>query len=62
MNKETQVKLQVLEIKKTAPDDIGVINPAFDLTTPDLISGIITEKGVIKPPYEESITKLFGAN
>ena len=48
--------------KKTAPDDITVINPAFDLTTPDLISGIITEKGVIKPPYEESITKLFGAN
>jgi len=48
--------------KKTAPDDIGVINPAFDLTTPDLISGIITEKGVIKPPYEESISKLFGAN
>ena len=39
--------------KKTAPDDISVINPAFDLTTPDLISGIITEKGVIKPPYEE---------
>ena len=38
--------------KKTAPDDISVINPAFDLTTPDLISGIITEKGVIKPPYE----------
>ena len=48
--------------KKTAPDDIGVINPAFDLTTPDLISGIITEKGVIKPPYEESIAKLFEAN
>ena len=48
--------------KKTAPDDISLINPAFDLTTPDLISGIITEKGVIKPPYEESITKLFGAN
>ena len=48
--------------KKTAPDDISVINPAFDLTTPDLISGIITEKGVIKPPYEESISKLFEAN
>ena len=48
--------------KKTAPDDISVINPAFDLTPPDLISGIITEKGVIKPPYEESITKLFEAN
>ena len=48
--------------KKTAPDDISVIKPAFDLTTRDFISGIITEKGVIKPPYEESITKLFEAN
>jgi len=48
--------------KKTAPDDINVINPAFDMTPPDLITGIITEKGVAKPPYEESIKKLFEAN
>jgi len=45
--------------KKTAPDGIKVINPAFDMTPPELISGIITEKGVAKPPYEESIKKLF---
>ncbi len=45
--------------KKTAPDDINVINPAFDMTPPELISGIITEKGIAKPPYEESIKKLF---
>ncbi len=45
--------------KKTAPDDIGVINPAFDMTPPELITGIITEKGIAKPPYEESIKKLF---
>ena len=45
--------------KKTAPDDINVINPAFDMTPPELISGIITEKGVAKPPFEESIQKLF---
>jgi len=45
--------------KKTAPDDINVINPAFDMTPPELISGIITEKGVAKPPFEESIKKLF---
>jgi len=44
---------------KTAPDDINVINPAFDMTPPELITGIITEKGVAKPPYEESIRKLF---
>jgi len=48
--------------KKTAPDDINVINPAFDMTPPELISGIITEKGVAKPPFEESIKRLFKAN
>jgi methylthioribose-1-phosphate isomerase len=48
--------------KKTAPDDINVINPAFDMTPPELITGIITEKGVAKAPYEESIKKLFEAN
>ena len=45
--------------KKTAPDDINVINPAFDMTPPELISGIITEKGIAKPPFEETIKKLF---
>ncbi|MGH1521106.1 MAG: S-methyl-5-thioribose-1-phosphate isomerase [Nitrosopumilus sp.] len=48
--------------KKTAPDDVNVINPAFDMTPPELISGIITEKGVATPPYDESIKKLFEAN
>ena len=47
--------------KKTAPDGIDVINPAFDMTPPELISGIITENGVAKPPYEESIRELFEA-
>ncbi|SVA48757.1 uncharacterized protein METZ01_LOCUS101611 [marine metagenome] len=48
--------------KKTAPDGINVINPAFDMTPPELISGIITEKGVIRQPYDESIRKLHQAN
>ena len=48
--------------KKTAPDGINVINPAFDMTPPELISGIITENGIAKPPYEESIKELFAAN
>ena len=48
--------------KKTAPDDIDVINPAFDMTPPELIAGIITEKGVAKAPFEDSIPKLFEAN
>jgi len=45
--------------KKTAPDGINVINPAFDMTPPELISCIITEKGLAKAPFEESIKKLF---
>ena len=48
--------------KKTAPDDINVINPAFDMTPPELISGIITEKRVITAPFEETIKELFAAN
>jgi methylthioribose-1-phosphate isomerase len=48
--------------KKTAPDGINVINPAFDMTPPELIAGIITEKGIAKSPLEESIKKLFQAN
>ncbi len=48
--------------KKTAPDGINVINPAFDMTPPELISGIITEKGIAKAPFEGSIKKLFEAN
>lgn len=47
--------------KKTAPDGINVINPAFDMTPPELISGIIAEAGVAKPPFEDSIPKLFEA-
>ena len=47
--------------KKTAPDGIGVINPAFDMTPPELISGIITENGIAKPPFEQSIKELFEA-
>ena len=43
--------------KLLAPKGIKVFNPAFDVTPPELITGIITEKGVIKPPYEETITK-----
>ena len=48
--------------KKTAPDGIDVINPAFDMTQPELISGIITENGIAKPPFEKSIRQLFAAN
>ena len=43
--------------KLLAPKGIKIFNPAFDLTPPELITGIITEKGILKPPYKESIGK-----
>lgn len=45
--------------KRTAPEGIKVFNPAFDVTPHELITAIITEKGVIKAPYHEGLKKLF---
>jgi len=42
-----------------APKRIKVFNPAFDVTPHNLISAIITEKGIIAPPYGENIIKLI---
>lgn len=41
--------------RSLAPKGIKIFNPAFDVTTQDLISAIITEKGVIHPPYQRNI-------
>jgi len=43
--------------RKTAPQDVKVYNPAFDVTPAELITGIITEKGVLYPPFRRSIRK-----
>ena len=40
---------------RTVPDGVKVYNPAFDVTQAELITAIITEKGVIYPKFEESI-------
>jgi methylthioribose-1-phosphate isomerase len=41
--------------KPVAPADAPALNLAFDVTPSDMISGIITEKGVLKPPYNSSL-------
>jgi len=41
--------------KLTAPEGVKVYNPAFDVTPSHLIAGIITEKGILRSPYEASI-------
>src|ERR671928_783038 len=46
--------------KRIAPKGVRVFNPAFDMTPPELITGIITEKGVLKPPFERNVKALLG--
>ena len=44
-----------------APDGVTVSNPAFDVTPNHLIAAIITDKGVARQPFQESLQHLFGA-
>jgi methylthioribose-1-phosphate isomerase len=46
--------------RQTAPDGVDVYNPAFDVTPADLIAGLITEKGVIRPVNAEAIREVLG--
>ncbi|MGP8243771.1 MAG: S-methyl-5-thioribose-1-phosphate isomerase [Bryobacteraceae bacterium] len=44
--------------RRVAPEGIGVANPAFDVTPARYVTAIITEKGVARAPYEESLREL----
>ena len=44
---------------RVAPEGIHVRHPAFDVTPARLITAIITERGVLQPPFEEGIRSLF---
>jgi len=46
--------------KRVAPKGVRVFNPAFDMTPPELITGIITERGVLTPPFEKSLKAMLG--
>ncbi len=46
--------------KRTAPDDVSVYNPAFDVTPAHLIRAIITERGLIQPVNKNEISRIAG--
>lgn len=52
-------ELTFLGSVQTAPLEAAVYNPAFDVTLHRLITGIITEKGVLYPPFREGLATLF---
>lgn len=45
--------------RQTAPEGVRVYNPAFDVTPARLVTAIITEKGIVRPPYDEGLQKLL---
>lgn len=47
--------------KRTAPRGVKVFNPAFDVTPHEYVSAIITEKGVVRAPFDTNLKKLFEA-
>ena len=58
---EERDPMEVTHIREhqLAPEGVKVQNPAFDVTPNQFITAIITDKGVARPPYTESLKKLF---
>jgi methylthioribose-1-phosphate isomerase len=59
---EDRTPLEVTHVGATqiTPDGVPVFNYAFDVTDHSLITGIITERGVLSPPYTSSIAEIIG--
>jgi len=44
--------------KRVTPKGVGAMNPAFDVTPAELVSAIVTERGIARAPYEKSLAAL----
>ncbi|MBU0548415.1 MAG: S-methyl-5-thioribose-1-phosphate isomerase [Candidatus Omnitrophica bacterium] len=58
--RNAQEVTKILLKKNTAPPGVKVLNTAFDVTAHQLISAIITDKGIIRPPYIKNIRRILG--
>ena len=52
-------EVTIINGERVCAENVNIINPGFDVTPNELITGIITEKGVLYPDYKKSIAKLF---
>ena len=59
---EERDQREVLSIggKRFAPRKVGALNPAFDITPPELVTGIVTDRGIVSQPLAENIRAMFG--
>jgi methylthioribose-1-phosphate isomerase len=51
-------ELTHLDGKSVAPDSVGTYSPAFDVTPHELVTAIITDKGILYPPYRVSLASV----
>ncbi len=60
---EERASTEITHVKgqQIAPTGVQVANPAFDVTPPELVTAIITERGVIRPPFLEGLTAVVEA-
>ena len=51
-------EVRMIDGVQIAPKDVPVFNPSFDVTPHQNITGIITEKGIIRPPFDRNIERI----
>jgi len=51
-------EVTVVQGKQIAPEEVNVANPAFDVTPNEYISAIVTEQGIAKAPFKQSLARL----
>jgi methylthioribose-1-phosphate isomerase len=56
-NPDEVALLANLAHRRACPEGMSIFNPAFDVTPSDLIAAIITEVGVLRPPYERTLAE-----
>lgn len=54
-------ELRFINGQQIAPTNMPVYNPAFDVTPPELITAIITNRGILRPMYSQSIPEIIGS-
>lgn len=59
IEERSEYEITKLSYGPVAPNGIRCFNPAFDVTPAEYITAFITDKGILKPPFKQSIHRLF---
>lgn len=61
IEERNQDEVLYFQRRRVGPKNVGALNPAFDITPPELVSAIVTDRGIARPPLEESLRSMVGA-